>query len=831
MSTPISDGVGYQALFDHSPNPYVVLTPELVMIAANEAYLRVTGRTREEIIGRGMFEAFPGDPEAGDEGNVRELRASFERVLATAKPDTLALIRYAIPRRTEQGTVFEERFWSATHTPLLDAHGRVEYILQHTEDITELQQLKQAARLRPVAQQELGVFRRAQAVQRANHSLDAERRHLRRLFEQAPGFVAFLRGPQHVFELVNQAYYQLIGHRDLVGRPAREGLPEVRGQGYFELLDRVYTSGEAFLGHGMRALLQRRPDAPPEEVYMDLVYQPVLDQEGAVTGIFVQGHDVTEQYRAQQELAEYRDHLEELVAERTRALEESEAALRHAQKMEAVGRLTGGVAHDFNNLLQVIGSNLQLLQRDPDGSRAQQRIATAWRAVERGAKVASHLLAFARRQPLEPTVLDLGRLLERAEELLRRAVDETVRIELELDPQLWRTYADPSQLEAVLLNLAINARDAMNGAGTLRIAAANRHLSAEQAALWPDLQPGDYLELSLVDNGCGMSPEVLEQALEPFFTTKPEGRGTGLGLSMAYGFIRQSGGQMRLDSSPGQGTTVTIYLPRCAAEEAAPQPPPADEQVLGGSERILVVEDDAELRASVADTLGELGYQVLQAADGAEALGLLRAGEQVDLLFSDVVMPGPVRSTELAAEAQAILPGLEVLFTSGYAKDGIVHDGRLDPGVRLLRKPYRREELARKLREILSAPGAAAVLLVEDDLALREAAADSLRLLGRQVVAVGDGEAALEALGRDEYALLLTDLGLPGPLSGAALAARARALQPRLGVIVASGRSQREVSEAVAGSVFLAKPYDVDAVAQALDQATALRSGPAGIAP
>jgi PAS domain S-box-containing protein len=294
--------IDFAALFDASPNPYVLLSPDLTIVDMNAAYLGATMRTREDLVGRNMFDAFPGEGES-----VEQLRASLERALSSGRADHLALIHYDIPR--PDGNGFEERFWSATHTPLRAADGAVAYILQHTVDVTELHRLRTAARLSHApsgleAQVEGDVLRRAKAVQEENRSLDAERRHLRRLFEQAPGFMAVLAGPEHRFELANAAYSQLVGNRDVVGRTVREALPDVAGQGFFELLDNVYSGGQPFVGRALRVSLQQEPGATPEEHYVDLVYQPILDADGAVSGIFVQGHDITERILAEQALQE-----------------------------------------------------------------------------------------------------------------------------------------------------------------------------------------------------------------------------------------------------------------------------------------------------------------------------------------------------------------------------------------------------------------------------------------------------------------------------------------------------------------------------------------------
>lgn len=849
MKPPVP--IDFEALFNLSPNPYVLLAPDLALVYANEAYLRVTGRRREELIGRNMFEVFPADPATGSDRSVLQLQASFNRVLASGKPDVLALIHYPIPRTTTRGVIFEDRYWSATNIPLLDEQGRVVYILQHTVDITELHTLKQAfqeaesrqATELTAAQAEANVLHRAQVLQDTNQLLDAERRQLLRLFEQSPGFICFLSGPGHVFEIANSAFHQIVGHRELTGKPIREALPELADQGLFELLDQVYRSGEPYVGHDVLLRLQREPGGPQVKVYADFVCQPIVASDGKVSGIFVQGTDVTEQKQVEEELHRYRAQLEDLVLERTRELEQSEAALRHAQKLEAVGRLTGGIAHDFNNLLQVVGGNLQLLQRDSELSeRSGQRVQAALRAVERGARLASQLLAFARRQPLEPVVLNLRNVLRDMDELLQRAMGEAVEIRQELADDLWNTFADPSQIENAILNLAINARDAMQNQGRLTISARNVTLSAQDVARQTEVEPGDYVMLAVADTGCGMTPAVQERVFEPFFTTKPGGQGTGLGLSMVYGFIKQTGGHIAVCSEPGKGTIFRLYLPRSHQEAAEPEPERLDPTLNGGSETILVVEDDDGVRRTAVELLSDLGYRVLEAADGEQGLEIIRRGVPVDLLFTDVVMPGTLHGVKLAEQAKAVQPGLKVLFTSGYARDAIIQGGRLTPGVSLLSKPYRREDLARKVRHALvnrrqqqsvqpaqPAVSAAAngkrrlrILLVEDEELIRAALEEVLEGAGHEIIAVGSAEEAQTQLAARSFDLLFTDLNLPGS-SGAGLVVEARAHQPELQVVIATGQAQEELPaqlrDLLSSVVFLPKPYDIADVERAVEEA------------
>ncbi len=425
-------------------------------------------------------------------------------------------------------------------------------------------------------------------------------------------------------------------------------------------------------------------------VPVELAFAGVPEGSGYVVTAFIR--DISERKAAQQ-----RD------AERSEALEEARNALHHAQKLEAIGKLTGGVAHDFNNVLQVVTGNLALLQMHArDDAGMQKRLDSIKGAVQRGAKLSSQLLAFARRQPLQPVAVNVARLLRNMEELLQRALGETVALTIVCEGELWNTQVDPGQFENLILNLAINARDAMTAGGELTIRLRNLRSDADQAQRLRAVVEGEYVFISITDTGAGMSPEVMAQAFEPFFTTKPVGQGTGLGLSMAYGMVKQSSGHIEISSELGVGTTVTIYLPRTQQLEylAAPPVPPSG---AGGNETILVVEDDADVRLSVVANLSELGYRVLHAADGESAILILKDSAQVDLLFTDVVMPGSVTGPELAVQAKRMQPNLAILFTSGYTRDALTTDGRLNEGVQLLSKPYDQKQLAQRVREVLAA--------------------------------------------------------------------------------------------------------------------------------
>jgi CheY-like chemotaxis protein len=366
--------------------------------------------------------------------------------------------------------------------------------------------------------------------------------------------------------------------------------------------------------------------------------------------------------------------------------------------MEAIGQLTGGVAHDFNNVLQIIGGNLQLLKLVGNLNDAgKARVDMALAGVERGAKLSSHLLAFARRQPLQAVVINPGHLLREMDDMMRRVLGPRARVVTDVAPGLGCTLVDPSQLNNVLLNLAINARDAMVGGGTLTIRAAN---VGPEGPLPPEVSFGHYVLIEVTDTGKGMSPEVLERAFEPFFTTKPTGQGTGLGLSMAYGFVKQSGGEIVLKSESGKGTSVRIYLPRTEAEPVRAEPVSTG-PLLGGIETILVVEDEEDVRATTCGILSALGYRVLEAPDAAQAVEIVESGKHIDLVFTDVIMPGPVSSLRLGEVVRERLPQAQILYTSGYAEGVLAHEGKLEASVNLLQKPYHPDALSARIRHLL----------------------------------------------------------------------------------------------------------------------------------
>ncbi|ANN76309.1 PAS domain S-box protein [Bordetella flabilis] len=652
--------------------------------------------------------------------------------------------------------------------------------------------------------------------------IDASDEALRRSEEQ---FQLLMRG------VVDYAIYMLDRNGHVTTWNA--GAERIKGYSREEILgshfSRFYTDNDREAGVPAQALQAALREGRYEReawrvrkdgtlFYAHVVIDPVFDPDNNHVGFAKVTRDITEKQAAKEEL------------------ERTQRALQQAQKLETIGKLTGGVAHDFNNLLQVIGGNLQLLASDiQDTDRAKKRLANAFSGVQRGAKLASHLLAFGRRQPLDPSVVNIRTFLRGFDDMLRRSLGEAIEVETIVAGGLWNTMIDAAQLENALLNLAINARDAMNGVGKLTIEIGNAYLDDAYARTHPEVKAGQYVMLAVTDTGSGMASDVMAQAVEPFFSTKPEGQGTGLGLSMVYGFVKQSGGHLALYSELGHGTTVRLYLPRSFEKEdvggdSVPIP------IAGGSETILVAEDDEQVCTTVVELLRGLGYQVLRAGDGESAFAIIASGIKIDLLFTDVVMPGPLRSPDLARKAQERQPDMAVLFTSGYTQNAIVHGGRLDKGVELIAKPYTREDLARKVRHVIanhkhrrnglrgraepaapvppvqSAARQLTILLVDDDEDVRTITAAMLETLGHVALEAADANAAFAALDEKTPDLMLVDVGLQG-MSGIELANEVKKKWPGVGIVYATGQDAPSDS---APDMVLRKPYSTNEIVQVL---------------
>jgi PAS domain S-box-containing protein len=923
-----------------SPVPMVTLWGADGVMIYNDGYATFAGGRHPRLLGSKVLEGWP------------EV-AEFNRVVMDVgmRGDTLSfkdqhLVLY-------RSGVAENVWLDLVYSPILDEQGQPAGVLATVVETTErvLAEQRQRRAEEDLRQLNETLTAEREAVKHANRRLVAETDLLRGLFEQAPSFMAVLRGPEHVFELANAPFVRLIGQRDVVGKTVRDALPEVAGQGLFELLDTVYRTGEPFVGRQMKLVLQT-DSAGLEERFVDFVYQPIRGLDGNVSGIFFEGSDVTDravaaerlriaqsaggvgtfewfpetgkvvvsdeyrriwgiapqteitadllvslldpedrplsgparlarenpleyaEYRitrpdtgevrwiarrgevvrtaertprrfvgvafditqrkqieeqlrdtnerlsalfnqtavgigqtdldgtivlandrfceilgrgredvlgrhvidlthpddrarsaqmfatllesaapffiekrylrpdgssvwvsnyvslakpvqgapryvsrivvditerrhAEEALRELNETLEQRVAEEVSERSRTEEALRQSQKMEAVGQLTGGIAHDFNNLLQGIIGSLELTRKLIDLGRTgevDRYLNSAVTSATRAAALTHRLLAFSRRQPLDPKPVKANQVVASMEDLLRRSLSAAIEMELVLAGGLWVTRCDHNQLENAILNLVINARDAMPDGGKLTIETCNAHLDSADAAHQRDITPGQYVCISVTDTGTGMTPDVIARAFDPFFTTKPTGQGTGLGLSMIYGFARQSEGCVKIDSELGRGTTVKLYLPRyrgTAAEEEVPMERTDAHQSADG-EVVLVVEDDHIVRALIVEVLRELGCGTLEASDGASALELLQSERRVDLLVTDIGLPG-LNGRQVADAARERRPDLRVLFMTGYAENAAAASGFLEPGMQLITKPFAMAAIAVRVREMLSA--------------------------------------------------------------------------------------------------------------------------------
>ena len=511
------------------------------------------------------------------------------------------------------------------------------------------------------------------ARQRSEEAVRQSEQLFAAVFRASPNMISLTTVTEGRYVDVNESFLRTWGRQrtDVVGRTSDE-------IGFWDdatvrrrVLEELRRDGQV---RGLETKIRTSSGALRDFIYsIDVIH---YEGQELLLGV---GHDITE-------------------------LRAAEAQARHAQRLEAIGKLTGGVAHDFNNLLAIIQGNIELLDEDiAESSPLKPLVRDALRAAQRGASLTHQLLAYSRQQPLSPGVVRIGDLLKEMSELLERTLGETIAIQNDIAADLWPARIDLNQLANAILNLAVNARDAMPRGGKLTIEASNVVLDRTYAEQNAEVQPGPYVLVALADTGTGMAKAVLERALEPFFTTKEIGRGSGLGLSMVYGFAKQSGGHLKIESEPHQGTTVQLYLPK--AEKEANVSAATDEleaiPVSTGGEAILIVEDDAMVRALAVRVLAGLGYQTYEASDAASAASLLASVGPVDLLLTDVVLPGGVSGPQFAREAQARQPGLQVLYMSGYTQNAIIHNGVLDEGVHLLTKPFLKQELAFAVRNRL----------------------------------------------------------------------------------------------------------------------------------
>jgi two-component system, cell cycle sensor histidine kinase and response regulator CckA len=606
-------------------------------LLVNRAGEELLGIGRSELIGKNDYDFFPKEQADHFVARDREVLESGGLQETPEEP---------IDTR-DKG----QRWLHTRKIPVPDEQGRPKFLLVLIEDITER--------------------RNAEAA------LQASEARLRSLLAASPDALIVV-DPAGRIALASRRVEAMFGHAPeaLVGQPFAVLLPERHHGIYAEQVRQLTGASQRAsvgVGQDLRALRKDGSEFPAE-----ITMSPSRADEGLV--IIAAVRDITDR----------------------RAIE---TQLRQAQKMEAVGQLTGGMAHDFNNLLAVVVGNLDLLEEELAAHpKARSLAQTALTASLKGAELTRQLLAFSRKQTLEPAVFALNKLVSGMTQLLRRSLGERVDVRMVLGEELWPVVADPSQVESALVNLAINARDAMPEGGALTIETANSHLDERYCAENPDAAPGDYVMLAVSDTGTGIPPAILERVFEPFFTTKGEGKGSGLGLSMVYGFARQSHGHVKIYSEVGHGTTIRLYLPRASAAAAsAAEAARLEPEVRPREASILVVEDNEDVRRIVVQQLSEQGYRIAEAATGDAALEILKQDRPIDLLFTDVVMPGRMTGDELARQARVLRPGLKVLFTSGFAAvPG--RDGARSADINrdnLLSKPYRRQELVRRIHQAL----------------------------------------------------------------------------------------------------------------------------------
>lgn len=776
-----------------SPIPIVLLWGLDGIMIYNDAYSVFAGGRHPRLLGSKVREGWPEVADFND--NV--MRVGLDGGTLSYKDQELTLYRSGKP---------EQVWMNLDYSPVLDESGKPAGVIAIVIETTQ----------------------RVLAHRRAA----AEQDRQRHLLSQMPGFVAVVAGPEHVYQYVNAAYVKIAGRSNFLGRNVREVFPELSGQGYFELLDQVYSTGETFVTRAM----ELRLEGSDEVQFIDFVYEPIRNETGDVTGIFVGGYEVTETHRAaaalrisEARLRELNADLERRVIERAQArgltwqvspdllgalnskayfetsnpawktvlgwseeevasmsifemlhpddvertrvgfeltqqgqpairfpnryrckdgsyrwiswvgvpedgmvycsgrditeekaaedeLTKAREALRQSQKMEAIGQLTGGLAHDFNNLLAGISGSLELLERRLAEGRLgglERYIIAAQSSARRAAALTQRLLAFSRRQTLDPKPINLNRLIGGMEDLVRRTAGPSVEVEVVGAGGIWTTRVDPAQLESALLNLCINARDAMPDGGRITIETANKWLD-ERAAKERELPPGQYVSLCVTDTGTGMTPDVIAHAFDPFFTTKPIGQGTGLGLSMIHGFVRQSGGQVRIYSEVGKGTTMCLYFPRFVGINVEADPSEEDYVAESGrGETVLVIDDEPTVRMLMVEELKDAGYVVIEASDGLAGLKILQSEARVDVLVTDVGLPGGMNGRQLAEAARATRPSLNVLFITGFAENAAIGHGHLEPRMQVMAKPFVMAALANKVRELMEETSLQAAKLVD----------------------------------------------------------------------------------------------------------------------
>jgi len=641
----------FSGAFEHAPIGVALVSPEGRWLKVNRALCELVGYSQAELLTRSFQDiTHPEDLEV-DLEYVRRMIAGEIRSYQMEK-------RYI----HRQGHLVP----ALLNVSLVsDGEGRPRYFISQIQDITE--------------------HKRAE-TDRAGLvlELESEKARLVDIFTNAPAFIASLRGPDHIFELANTHYCDLVGQRDLIGKKAREILPVAEGQSFLEPLDNVYLTGIPFVGVEMPVAIAVPLGAPGETRYVNFIYQPLKDADGAVSIIICHGVDVTEQVLSRGKL------------------QETESQLRQSQKLESVGMLAGGIAHDFNNLLTVITGYSELtLMRLDKADPLTANIEEIKRAAERAASLTRQLLAFSRKQVLQPKVLNLNSVIANVEKMVGRLVGEDMELRTSPGVGLGQVKADPGQIEQVILNLVVNARDAMPKGGKITIETANIYLDQAYARRHIAVQPGWYAMLAVSDTGHGMDAKTQKSIFEPFFTTKELGKGTGLGLSTVYGIVKQSGGSIWVYSEVSVGTTFKIYLPLVDDQTTAPGPNAARPESAAGTETILLAEDEEMVRHLARESLKMYGFTVLEAANASEALLISQQHDgPIHLLLTDVVMPR-MSGKELAEQLVSLRPDTRVLYMSGYTDQAIVHHGILDGDISFIGKPFTPDALVLKVVEVL----------------------------------------------------------------------------------------------------------------------------------
>lgn len=676
---PLSVG-DYRALWEQVPGLYLVLTPSLYIVAVSNAYLAATLTRREEIIGRHLFEVFPDDPKDLTATGTHNLRESLQRVIRTRATDIMPIQKYAIRNPLLDGG-FEERYWNPMNTPVIDDLGNVAYIIHCAEDITRMYCATQQ-RQEELLEQEAMLIRARNIEAQAYAQIQESEKKLKTLVNTIldtiiDGVITINKRGE--IQSYNKACVRLFGYsyEEVLGQNVRMLMPEPYHSEHDGYLEHYNATGEKRIMGVGREVKGRHKDG---SVFPMELAVGEADQGGihAFVGII---RDITERHEA----------------------EHAREQLRQAQKMEALGQLTGGIAHDFNNLLAIILGNLDfMVDRTDKDSPLRSFLMPSIEAAEHGAELTKQLLSFGRKQALQPKIINLNELLHYFTVLVQHTLDERIKVILALESDLWNVNVDPSMLQNALLNLAVNARDAMPGGGKLVFETQNLFLDEDYAENNLDVVPGPYVMVAISDTGIGMSQDVVEKAFEPFFTTKDVGKGSGLGLSMVYGFVKQSTGHIRIYSEVGTGTTIKIYLPRAEGEANYAQKPVEPPVCMESkSVLILVVEDNKDVLKLTSSMVESLGYQVLQAETGDEALRLLKSRDDIELLLTDVMLPGALNGPVLAKQALSLHPGLKVLFNSGYAEHAIMQSGILEAGVNIISKPFRKQELAYSIERVL----------------------------------------------------------------------------------------------------------------------------------